>query len=97
MTQAHSSNLPSDLLEDFRLDAAEQFPRCEQRLIEQERAPKSTKRLRELFRLIHTLKGNLRADAATASHGGRTRFRCPALRNLDLPSYYSASTTCVPR
>ena len=53
------SDLPSDLLEDFRLDTAEQLPRCEQLLIELERAPKSAERLRELFRLIHTLKGNL--------------------------------------
>jgi HD-GYP domain-containing protein (c-di-GMP phosphodiesterase class II) len=59
MALSHRSDLPSDLLEDFRLDAAEQFPRCEQLLIELERAPKSTERLRELFRLIHTLKGNL--------------------------------------
>jgi HD-GYP domain-containing protein (c-di-GMP phosphodiesterase class II) len=59
MTQPHRSDLSSDLLEDFRLDAAEQFPRCEQLLIELERAPKSAERLRELFRLIHTLKGNL--------------------------------------
>ena len=53
------SDLPSDLLEDFRLEAAEQLPRCELLLIELERAPKSAERLRELFRLIHTLKGNL--------------------------------------
>ena len=46
-------------MEDFRLEAAEQLPRCEQLLIELERAPKSAERLRELFRLIHTLKGNL--------------------------------------
>ena len=59
MARPHRSDLSSDLLEDFRLDAAEQFPRCEQLLIELERAPKSTERLRELFRLIHTLKGNL--------------------------------------
>lgn len=59
MDQAHRSDLSSDLLEDFRLDAAEQFPRCEQLLIELEQAPKSSERLRELFRLIHTLKGNL--------------------------------------
>ena len=38
------SNLPSDLLEDFRLEAAEQLPRCEPLLIEFERAPKSAER-----------------------------------------------------
>ncbi len=59
MATPHHTDLSSDLLEDFRLDAAEQFPRCEQLLIELEQAPRSTERLRELFRLIHTLKGNL--------------------------------------
>lgn len=59
MALPHHSDLSNDLLEDFRLDAAEQFPRCEQLLIELERAPRSAERLRELFRLIHTLKGNL--------------------------------------
>ncbi|MFV9656505.1 HD domain-containing phosphohydrolase [Pseudomonas sp. NY15366] len=59
MALPHRSDLSDDLLEDFRLDTAEQFSRCEQLLIELERAPKSNERLRELFRLIHTLKGNL--------------------------------------
>lgn len=59
MALPHRSDLSDDLLEDFRLDAAEQFPRCEQLLIELELAPRSSERLRELFRLIHTLKGNL--------------------------------------
>jgi HD-GYP domain-containing protein (c-di-GMP phosphodiesterase class II) len=59
MPSPRAADLSSDLLEDFRLDAAEQFPRCEQLLIELERAPKSRERLRELFRLVHTLKGNL--------------------------------------
>lgn len=59
MTLPRLADLSNDLLEDFRLDAAEQFPRCEQLLIELERAPRSAERLRELFRLVHTLKGNL--------------------------------------
>lgn len=59
MALPHRSDLSDDLLEDFRLDTAEQFSRCEQLLIELERAPKSSERLRELFRLIRTLKGNL--------------------------------------
>lgn len=59
MPSPRAADLSSDLLEDFRLDAAEQLPRCEQLLIELERAPKSRERLRELFRLVHTLKGNL--------------------------------------
>lgn len=59
MPLPRSADLSSDLLEDFRLDTAEQLPRCEQLLIELEHAPKSSERLRELFRLVHTLKGNL--------------------------------------
>ena len=59
MTIPRSDDLSTDLLEDFRLDAAEQFPRCEQLLIELEHYPDDEPRLRELFRLVHTLKGNL--------------------------------------
>lgn len=57
-TPSHT-DLSSDLLEDFRLDAAEQFPRCEQLLIDLEKTPQNAERLRALFRLIHTIKGNL--------------------------------------
>ena len=53
------ADIPSDLLEDFRLDTHEQLPRCEQLLIELERHPNDGARLRELFRLIHTIKGSL--------------------------------------
>ena len=59
MTIPRSDDLSTDLLEDFRLDAAEQFPRCEQLLIELEHYPDDEPRLRELFRVVHTLKGNL--------------------------------------
>lgn len=59
MTIPRSDDLSTDLLEDFRLDAAEQFPRCEQLLIELEHYPDDEPRLRELFRVAHTLKGNL--------------------------------------
>lgn len=52
-------DLSNDLIEDLRLDAAEQFPRCEQLLIELEHFPTDKQRLNELFRLLHTLKGNL--------------------------------------
>ena len=52
-------DIPQDLLEDFRLDTREQLPRCEQLLIELERHPDDSARLRELFRLIHTIKGSL--------------------------------------
>jgi HD-GYP domain-containing protein (c-di-GMP phosphodiesterase class II) len=53
------AEIPSDLLADFRLESSEQFQRCEQLLIELEHAPNDHERLRELFRLVHTLKGNL--------------------------------------
>jgi HD-GYP domain-containing protein (c-di-GMP phosphodiesterase class II) len=59
MALPRPADLSLDLLEDFRLDAAEQFPRCEQLLIELENFPHDSQRLRELFRLVHTLKGNL--------------------------------------
>ncbi|XQE68295.1 HD domain-containing phosphohydrolase [Pseudomonas sp. P3C3] len=53
------ADISSDLLEDFRLDTKEQLPRCEQLLIELERHPQDGDRLRELFRLVHTIKGSL--------------------------------------
>lgn len=59
MAMPRPADLSSDLLEDFRLDTAEQLPRCEQLLIELEQQPRDSARLRELFRVVHTLKGNL--------------------------------------
>ncbi|MES2819374.1 MAG: HD domain-containing phosphohydrolase [Pseudomonadota bacterium] len=59
MVIARPADLSRDLLEDFRLDAAELFPRCEQLLIELEHHPQDSERLRELFRRVHTFKGNL--------------------------------------
>lgn len=59
MATPRPADLSSDLLDDFRLDTAEQLPRCEQLLIELERHPQDNGLLRELFRLVHTLKGNL--------------------------------------
>ena len=59
MSRPDLAELPSDLLDDFRLESNEQFQRCEQLLIELEHAPADNERLRELFRLIHTVKGNL--------------------------------------
>ncbi|MET1078844.1 MAG: HD domain-containing phosphohydrolase [Pseudomonas sp.] len=59
MAIARPADLSRDLLEDFRLDAAELFPRCEQLLIELEHYPQDQERLRELFRQVHTFKGNL--------------------------------------
>lgn len=59
MAIALPADLSKDLLEDFRLDAAEQFPRCEQLLVELEHFPDDERRLQDLFRAVHTLKGNL--------------------------------------
>ncbi|MDX1298851.1 MAG: HD domain-containing phosphohydrolase [Pseudomonas sp.] len=59
MSTPNLAQLSSDLLDDFRLESNEQFQRCEQLLIELEHAPDDNERLRELFRLVHTLKGNL--------------------------------------
>lgn len=52
-------DITTDLLDDFRQETREQFSRCEHLLIELERHPDDDERLRELFRLVHTLKGNL--------------------------------------
>ena len=59
MSTPSLAELSSDLLADFRLESSEQFQRCEQLLIELEHAPDDNERLRELFRLVHTVKGNL--------------------------------------
>jgi len=59
MAMPSPADLSRDLLEDFHLDAVDQFPRCEQLLVELERQPQDSERLRELFRLVHTIKGNL--------------------------------------
>ncbi len=59
MATPNLAEIPSDLLADFRLESSEQFQRCEQLLIELEHTPDDHERLRELFRLVHTLKGNL--------------------------------------
>lgn len=59
MATPNLTDISNDLLADFRLESSEQFQRCEQLLIELEHAPDDIERLRELFRLVHTLKGNL--------------------------------------
>lgn len=59
MVLPRSTDLSHDLLTDFRSDTSEQFLRCEQLLVELERSPTDNQRLRELFRVVHTLKGNL--------------------------------------
>ncbi|WP_439861396.1 HD domain-containing phosphohydrolase [Pseudomonas sp. MBLB4136] len=59
MATPRIAEMSSDQLDDFRQEATEQFQRCEQLLIELEHAPDDAERLRDLFRQVHTLKGNL--------------------------------------
>lgn len=59
MATTRPVDIPGDVLEDFRQEAAEQFQRSEQLLIELERSPDDSERLRALFRQVHSLKGNL--------------------------------------
>ncbi|UTW08625.1 HD domain-containing phosphohydrolase [Pseudomonas benzenivorans] len=59
MATPRIAELSSDQLDDFRQEASEQFQRCEQLLIELEHAPEDEEHLRDLFRQVHTLKGNL--------------------------------------
>lgn len=59
MVTTRPVELAKDVLEDFRQETAEQFQRSEQLLIELERSPDDSERLRALFRQVHTLKGNL--------------------------------------
>mgnify|MGYP003526222172 CR=1 FL=1 len=50
MALPRPADLSLDLLEDFRLDAAEEFPRCEHLLFELDNFPHDSPRLRELLR-----------------------------------------------
>lgn len=49
---------PSDLLEQFVVEAREGLERIGRRLLEVERDPGDTELLNDLFRAVHTLKGN---------------------------------------
>jgi HD-GYP domain-containing protein (c-di-GMP phosphodiesterase class II) len=59
MTTSSPADLPSDVLDDFRQETAEQFQRSEQLLIELEHCPDDREKLHDLFRQVHTIKGNL--------------------------------------
>ena len=59
MTPSSPVDLPNDVLDDFRQETAEQFQRSEQLLIELEQCPDDREKLHDLFRQVHTLKGNL--------------------------------------
>jgi len=59
MTPSSPADLADDVLADFRQETAEQFQRSEQLLIELEHCPDDQEKLRDLFRQVHTIKGNL--------------------------------------
>ncbi|MCG4453807.1 Hpt domain-containing protein [Pseudomonas sp. MMS21-TM103] len=59
MTAPSPADLPNDVLADFRQETAEQFQRSEQLLIELEHCPDDRAKLNDLFRQVHTIKGNL--------------------------------------
>lgn len=52
-------NLDPGLLEDFILEFDEAYVFCENKLVELERDPKNQDLINQLFRSIHTVKGNL--------------------------------------
>ncbi|MGH1371293.1 MAG: HD domain-containing phosphohydrolase [Cellvibrionaceae bacterium] len=59
MRVASNDDIEHDLLEDFFYDFTEQYQHCEDILIQLERTPNDTERTRDLFRSVHTIKGNL--------------------------------------
>ncbi|MCP1620783.1 MULTISPECIES: HD domain-containing phosphohydrolase [Pseudomonadaceae] len=59
MATQRPADFNQDLLDDFRQEAYEGFNRCEQLLIDLERTPTDPERLRQLFRQVHSFKGNL--------------------------------------
>lgn len=59
MATQRPADFNQDLLDDFRQEAYEGFNRCEQLLIDLEHAPTDPDRLRQLFRQVHSFKGNL--------------------------------------
>ncbi len=59
MHVARPEDLETDLLDEFRYECAEQFALCEKLLLELEHQPGNTELLRQLFRAVHTVKGNL--------------------------------------
>lgn len=58
-TEMRDDELQHDLMEDFFLDFKEAHQHCENALIDLEHEPHNTTLLNDLFRSIHTIKGNL--------------------------------------
>ncbi|MEE2732794.1 MAG: HD domain-containing phosphohydrolase [Pseudomonadota bacterium] len=58
-TQSSDDEFQHDLMEDFFLDFREAHAHCESALIELEHTPTDSTLLNDLFRSVHTIKGNL--------------------------------------
>ncbi len=59
MRVASNDEIEHDLLEDFFYDFTEKYQHCEDVLIQLERTPNDIEKTRDLFRSVHTIKGNL--------------------------------------
>lgn len=59
MAAGHHEEIALELMEDFFQDFSEAHEKCEHILIELEQTPDNAELLNELFRHIHTVKGNL--------------------------------------
>ncbi|RLU02344.1 MAG: HD domain-containing protein [Ketobacter sp.] len=58
-TKMHDDEFQRDLMEDFFLDFQEAHQHCENALIDLEHDPANNTLLNDLFRSVHTIKGNL--------------------------------------
>ena len=58
-TQSDNNEFQHDLMEDFFLDFQEAHQHCENALIDLEHSPDNKTLLNDLFRSVHTIKGNL--------------------------------------
>lgn len=59
VTHMHDDEFQRDLMEDFFLDFQEAHQHCENALIDLEHDPANNTLLNDLFRSVHTIKGNL--------------------------------------
>lgn len=59
MVTTHHEEIAHELMEDFYQDFSEAHQRCEHTLIALEHDPQNAELLNDLFRSIHTVKGNL--------------------------------------
>lgn len=59
MRVAQLDNIDYELIDDFFYDFTEQYQHCEDVLIALEETPQDQGKIRDLFRSVHTIKGNL--------------------------------------